>query len=335
LKKQNLNISKIAELAGVSKATVSRVLNDYPHISSALREKVMQVVRETGYERNRVAQMLASNRSNMIGLVIPSGAHAIFTDPYFPALTRGITLAAKDNHQTLALFLCESEEEGLTTIKSILKNQLFDGIIITSDHRNNAFETDLANGSMPYVFIGRPQKLDNVSFIDSDNFVGGVVATEYLIKEGYQRIGIIASTKNTSGDDRYYGYVEALEKHNIPLDKSLVAQGDYSMESGTNCMYQLLEAKPDAVFATSDTMALGALRALRTKNIKVPEDIALVGYDDLPPAVQADPPLTTIRQRITQSGELAIETLLQHIENPQRPPRQLSLPIELIVREST
>ncbi|MEO1288412.1 MAG: LacI family DNA-binding transcriptional regulator [Chloroflexota bacterium] len=332
---QKLTIKKIAELAGVSKASVSRVLNNYPHISDDIRERVMTVVRETGYERNHVATMLASQRSNMIGLVIPSGAESVFTDPYFPTLTRSISRKARDCQQTLALFLCESEQEGIDTVRSILNTALLDGVIITSDYRNNSFENALVASEMPVVFIGRPRQSPNVSYIESDNFNGGLMATEYLIERGYKRIGVISSFKNTSGDDRYLGYCDALKKHNIPYDEALVAEGDYSMESGRQAMIDLLPAKPDAVFISSDTMALGALRALREHNIRVPDDIAIMGHDNLPPAIQSDPQLTTIHQYVEDIGELAVETLLQFIVNPKRPPRQISLPGKVIVREST
>lgn len=335
MKSKKLNIKQIAKLAGVSKATVSRVLNDYPHISAELRQKVMDVITETGYERNTVARMLATDRSNMIGLVIPSGAEAVFTDPYFPVLTRGITLTAKQNKLTLALFLCESEQEGEETIKSIIANRLLDGIVITADYKNNTFEEQLIKGDMPYIFIGRPQNDKLASYIDTDNFSGGVIATEYLIEQGYQRIAIIGSDKNTSADDRYRGYRHALEKHDIRFNPDLFSYGDYSMDSGTRAMYDLLPANPDAVFVTSDTMALGALRALRERNISVPDEIAVMGYDDLPPAIQADPPLTTIRQPVARTGELAVETLLQMIENPEQETRNIVLPNELIVRAST
>lgn len=335
VKSQKLNIKKIAELAGVSISTVSRVLNDYPHISTEFRDKVMRVVKETGYERNYVARMLRTNRSNMIGLVIPSGAEAVFTDPYFPVLTRDISLTAKKNDLTLALFLCESEQDGEETIKSIIANSLLDGIVITADYKNNTFEAQLTNGDMPYIFIGKPQNDELASYIDTDNFSGGVMATEYLIQQGYQRIAIIGSAKNTSANDRYRGYCHALEKHNISFDPSLFVYGDYTMNSGTQGMYDLLDANPDAVFVTSDTMALGAIRALRERGISIPEEVAIVGYDDLPPAIQTDPQLTTIRQPISRTGELAVETLLQIIESPDQPPRQIILPNELIVRAST
>lgn len=335
MKAQKLTIKEIAKIVGVSKATVSRVLNDYPHISDDLRERVMTVVNETGYQRNHVARMLATDRSNMIGLVIPSGAESVFTDPYFPELTHSISRISRQLNQTLALFLCESEQEGVETIRSIFAHGLLDGIIITSDYKNNTFESDLKDADMPFIFIGRPQQLQDAPYIDSDNFNGGVMATRYLIEQGHQRIAVIRSDKNTSGDDRYKGYCQALEQHGITYDESLVAQGDYSMGSGTRCMYELLDAKPDAVFVTSDTMAFGALRALRERQVRVPEDIAIVGFDDLSPAIQADPQLTTVRQQIATVGELAVETLMQIIENPNKPPLQLSLPVELIVRASS
>ncbi|MEL6406017.1 MAG: LacI family DNA-binding transcriptional regulator [Chloroflexota bacterium] len=331
---QKLTIQKIADLAQVSKATVSRVLNDYPHISDEVKARVLKIVHETGYRRNHIARTLASSRSNMIGLVIPSDAQSVFTDPYFPTLTQGITYTAKRNEQTLALFLCESEEEGGETIASILSNGLLDGIIITADYKDYAFEKQLLAGNVPFVFIGRPFDTVCSPYIDTDNQAGGELATAYLIEQGYQRIAIIGSDKNTSGDDRYIGYQRALEKHGRALDESLVVFGDYSMESGAQRMEDLLPAKPDAVFITSDAMALGAIRTLHRHNLRVPEDIAIVGFDDLSPALQADPQLTTIRQPIGDVGSLAVETLLEIIRNPERPPRQIALPVELIVRAS-
>lgn len=335
MKSSKLTIKEIAELAGVSKATVSRVLNNYPHISPEIHEQVMEVINRTGYQRNQIARLLASDRSGIIGLVIPSGAEAVFTDPYFPTLTRGISITARQNQQTLSLFLCESEQEGIDTIRSILANRLLDGIIVTADYKNHSFEQQLLDGDMPFVYIGRPKNDQDAAYIDTDNFKGGVIATEYLIERGFQRIAIIGSDKNTSADLRYQGYFHALQTHAIAHDDRLVAFGDYSMESGTRAMYELLPAQPDAVFVTSDTMALGALRALRERGLHVPDDIAIIGFDDLPPAIQADPQLTTIRQPIARTGELAVETLLEMIENPERPLRQLQLPVELIVRAST
>lgn len=337
MKSKKLTIKKIAELAGVSKATVSRVLNDYPHISDELREKVMRVVHETGYERNHVARMLASNRSNMIGLVIPSGAQFVFSDPYFPKLTEGISRAINQHGLTLALFLFHSPEEGIHTVKNIIANGLFDGVIITGDRKNDYILPIVLESDLRFVMIGRPEygSEGNLNFIDVDNYIGGKIAVEYLLERGYRRIGVIGCSFNIAANDRVRGYEDVLRENGIPVDPNLMADGDFSMDSGAREMKKLLAHKPDAVFVITDTMALGALRTLREHDICVPDDIGIISFDDLPPAIQADPQLTTIRQPIHEQGQLAVETMLQLIDNPERPANQVELPVELIVRAST
>lgn len=330
-----LTINRIAELAGVSKATVSRVLNGYPHIRPEVREKVQKVINETGYQPNQVARLLASDRSNIIGLVIPSGPQAVFTDPYFPALTQGVSQGTNQNNLTLALFIFHSEQEGYDTVKDILSAGLVDGLIITADHKGDSFIPQLVANEMPFVFIGRPDEAEGISYVDTNNVNGGYLATSHLIDLGYRRIATIASDQNSAGDDRLEGYRQALERHGIAFNTQLVAYGDYSLDSGYAAMIQLVHEKPDAVFVASDTMALGTLRAIRELELRVPHDIAVVSHDDLPPAVQADPPLTTVQQPIAKTGYMAVETLIQNISaGDSLPPQQIVLPNKLIVRAS-
>jgi LacI family transcriptional regulator len=331
---KKVTIAKIAELSGVSKATVSRVLNGYPHIRPEVREKVQNVIAETGFQPNHVARLLASDRSNIIGLIIPSGPQIVFTDPYFPALTQGISQAANQNHQTLALFIFHSEEEGRETVQHILATGLLDGLIVTADRKENSFVPQLIEHQMPFVLIGRSENGKQISFIDSDNVSGSYNATKHLIDLGHRRIATIASAQNSAGDDRFRGYRQALEDHQMAFDSKLVATGDYSLESGYQATQQLLSEQPDAIFVASDTMALGVLRALREVGLRVPEDVAIVSYDDLPPARQADPPLTTIRQQVGNIGGIAVETLMEYIADPSLPPREVILPTQLIVRAS-
>lgn len=333
---KKLTINNIAELANVSKATVSRVINGYPHIRPELRERVEKVIAETGFQPNNVARSLALDRSNMIGLVIPSGAKAVFTDPYFPELTEGISRLANQEKLMLALFIFHSEQEGREVVKSILSKGMIDGLIITADRKGNTFIPQLIEYEMPFVLIGQSTNSQNANynFVDTDNLAGGYLATEHLIQLGYRRIATIASAQNVSGDERLNGYRQALVDHQIPFDNSLIAMGNYSLEGGYTAMKQLIPVKPDAVFAASDTMAVGALRALREAGLKVPDDVALVGYDDLPPALQADPQLTTIRQPIAKTGSLALELLIEIIDHPEQPPRHIILPNELIIRNS-
>jgi len=329
-----LTIQQIAELSGVSKATVSRVLNGYPHISPQLRKQVQKVIDETGYQRNHAARSLASHRSNIIGLIIPSGPQIVFTDPYFPALTEGITQSVNEFDLILALFVFHSEHEGRDTIDGILNTGFLDGLIITADHIGDLFVSQLVDSDMPFVYIGRPDDSIGISYVDTDNVGGGYQATKHLLELGYSRIGIIACEKNTSGDDRLKGYQKALEKHSIIFNKRLVEYGDYTMESGYEAMKRLLKSKPDAVFVTSDTMSLGAIRAIREANLKIPEDIAIVGHDDLRPAIQADPKLTTVRQPIDRTGRIAVETLVNIIESGDYAGHQTILPTTLVIRDS-
>jgi len=333
--KNTLNIKRIAELAGVSKATVSRVLNDYPHIRPELRDRVLRVVRETGYERNPVARMLTANRSNMIGLIIPTEARYVFSDPYFPKLTEGISRAANQHKLTLSLFLFHSKNDGVDTIRSVIANGMFDGFVVTGHRIDDQILPLLIENRVRFVLVGRSVYNQDIHYIDVDNQAGGRMATEYLIERGYRRIGTITCNHNIAAIDRFEGYQQALQAHGMAYDPSLVAYGDFSMDSGAQGMASLLPQRPDAVFVASDMMALGALRMLREHQVRVPEDIGIIGFDDFPPAIQADPQLTTIKQPTNQQGMLAVETMLQIIENPERPSRQVTLPVELVVRAST
>jgi LacI family transcriptional regulator len=333
---KKVTIAKIAELSGVSKATVSRVLNGYPHIRPEVREKVQNIIAETGFQPSHVARLMTSDRSNIIGLIIPSGPQIVFSDPYFPALTHGITQAANRNNQTLALFIFHSEEEGRHTVNNILAADLLDGVIVTADRKESSFVPSLIEREMPFVLIGRPENENDrqISFIDTDNIAGSYTATKHLIDLGHRRIATVASAQNSAGDDRYRGYQKALTEHGLLLDPKLVSTGDYSVESGYYATQKLLPEHPDAIFVASDAMALGVLRALREVGLKVPDDVAIVSYDDLPPALQADPPLTTVRQQVEKIGSLAVDTLMEFIADPSLPPREVILPTQLIVRAS-
>lgn len=334
MRTKNLTLEKIAQLAGVSPATVSRVVNNYPHIRPEVRERVQKIITQTGFQPNMIARSLASDRSGIIGLVIPNSPRMVFADPYFASLIQGITQATNRSNLTLSLFLFHSKEEETRTIQSILTTGLLDGVIITADRKEDSFVPKFAERGLPFVLIGRPESHMEMNYVDTDNVAGGYLATEHLLKLGHRRIATIGSDQNTAGDDRCTGYRKALENYQIELDPRLIAFGDFSVESGYNAMKKLLQEKPDAVFVASDTMALGALRAIRDAKLRVPDDIALVGFDDLPPALQADPPLTTIRHPIEQSGKLAVEMLSTILNEKDAPSRRTILPGKLIIRAS-
>ena len=250
-------------------------------------------------------------------------------------MTEAVSTSAAANDLILALFVSHTEEQVRHTLSEILSAGLFDGLILTADYRGDALIPLLRAGEIPFVFIGRPDESEGINYVDADNRQGGYLATSHLIDLGYRRIATIASDQNSAGDDRLTGYRQALADRGLAFTGELVATGDYSLESGYRGMLELIPRSPDAVFLASDTMALGALRALREANLRVPEDIALVSHDDLPPAVQADPPLTTIRQTIDQTGALAVATLAKAVSQGEALPlQQIVLPVELVVRAS-
>lgn len=331
---KKLTLDDIGEMAGVSRATVSRVINNYPHITPEVRERVQKVIKKTGYRPNKIAQLLASNRSGSIGLVIPSTARTIMSDPYFLHLISGIT--KKTNHfaLTLALFLFHSMEDEIQTAHLLFNNNLVDGLIITADRKENPFAQEVIRHNIPFVVIGRSELKTQIPCVNVANELGAYLATEHLIKLNRRRLAVIMCDHNTAGDDRFAGYCKALNDHEVEFDPQRVARGDFTQESGYAAMQQLLPTRPDAVFASSDMMAIGAQTAIRKAGLSIPDDIAVVGFDNLPQATLADPPLTTVQQPIEELGMEAVDMLHEILNGATRSPRQIVLPVKLIRRSS-
>lgn len=331
----NLTLEEIARLSGVSRSTVSRVVNQQPHVSANVRKKVLKVIQETGYQPHLAARSLASNRSWMIGLLLPRSVSAFFTDPYFPRLAKGIAQGCNEHDFTMGLFLVSSKEDEEKILPRLSRKGMLDGILIQSGQLGDQLITRLVNRHIPVVVVGRPLHTIEVSYIDVDNFRGAHSATSHLIRLGYQRISTITGLAGSAPTvDRLEGYTRALIDRGRNLDPALVAEGDFTEAGGYYAMQQLLPAKPDAVFAASDLMAIGAMRATREAGLRIPEDVAFVGFDDVSVAMYATPQLTTIRQPITSFGITAVETLIDLIENGIEPPRRIIMDTELIIRES-
>jgi len=331
---RKLTLKDIGELAGVSRSTVSRVINDYPHITPEVRERVQRVIHETGYQPNKIAQSLASSKTGIVGLVIPHEASTIMTNPYFLHLITSITKATNQNNLTLSLFLFHSIDEEERIARSLYSTNLVDGVIVTADRKENPFTEQMVRHNVPFVFIGKPALEMDIPYVNVDNVNGGYTATSHLIERGCKRVAIIMCGHNTAGEDRFAGYRQALIDHGMPFDATLVAEGDFSRESGYAAMQQLIPLQPDGVFVISDLMAVGAQHALRHNGLTSPDDVAIVGFDDLPGAVDADPLLTTIRQPIEQLGAVAVDTLRQIIDEQSIIEQTQVLPVELVIRNT-
>jgi LacI family transcriptional regulator len=330
-----LTLEDIARKCGVSRSTVSRVINGEANVSPDTRQRVTEMIQQINFQPNLAARGLAVGKTRVLGVVIPMGVTAIFTDPFFPLLIQGVSIACNSCDYSVMLWLDDPEYER-RTVRQVLYSGLVDGVIVASHPMDDPIITALGEGKLPYVTVGRSPTNNQVNFIDVDNYGGARKAIQYLIGLGRRRIAHISGPRNLiAGFDRYQGYLSALYDGGIFPDPTLVVEGDFTDLSGYLAIQRLLPAHPDAIFAASDAMANGALRGLIEAGLRVPQDVSLIGFDDIPFSSRTIPPLTTIRQPIQRVGSLAAETLIQVIDHPQTQPRQVILPTELIVRGSS
>jgi LacI family transcriptional regulator len=327
-------LEQIAEQAGVSRSTVSRVMNDHPRVDDDTRARVLSVAERLNYQPNIAARSLAAGRTRILGLVIPMGVSALFTDPYFPLLIQGISSACSANDHSVMLWIAEPEYER-RTIRQALQGGMIDGVILASALMDDPMLEALRTRGLPFILVGRHPTDDHLSYVDVDNKSAARDMVSYLVRLGYERIATITGPKNMiAGADRLQGYLTALKERRVAPDPDLIVEADFTEEGGYIAMQRLMPFAPDAVFAASDAMALGALRALRDAGKRVPDDVAVTGFDDVPFAARTDPPLTTVRQPIQSMGACAAETLINMISHPDGQPHRVLLPTELIIRAS-
>jgi LacI family transcriptional regulator, galactose operon repressor len=327
-------LKEIAKHAGVSRSTVSRVMNNHPNVDSDTRARVLSVAESLSYQPNIAARSLAAGRTQILGLVIPTAVSTLFADPYFPLLIQGITSACNANDYSVMLWLAEPEYER-RMIRQILQGGLIDGVILASALMADPILEGLIKRGLPFVLVGRHKGEEPVSYVDVDNRDSSRLVIAYLFRLGRKRIATITGPHNMiAGADRLWGYLAALRDRRVTSDPNLIVEADFTEEGGYRAMQRLMPLEPDAVFAASDAMAVGALRALREAGKCVPEDVAVVGFDDIPLAARAEPPLTTVRQPIQRMGAIVVETLIDLISHPDAQPRRIVLPTELVIRAS-
>jgi DNA-binding LacI/PurR family transcriptional regulator len=328
-----LNLEQIGARAGVSRSTVSRVVNGAPNVSDAVRKRVEAVIAETGYRPNAAAKSLASKRTGVIGLIIPSAVETLFDDPYFGRLILGVTTAANELEMTVALLMPEGDDED-KVVSRIVTPGLIEGAIITATHMHEPLISHLHAAGMPLVVVGRPEDDDLLATVDVDNRGGARKAAKHLVQLGRKRLAMIGAPADTSaGIDRFEGFVSGVEDAGLSLDGRF-AEGDWSPASGERAMRQLLEEQPDAVFVASDRMAIGALRAIQDAGLRCPDDVALVAFDGLIPASQTNPRLTSVTQPVTKVGQRAVKLLRSAITGEIVTPEHVVFSTELVVRES-
>ncbi|GAA3157883.1 LacI family DNA-binding transcriptional regulator [Planomonospora alba] len=326
-------LEKVAARAGVSRATVSRVVNGSTHVNPEIRASVLRAVEELGYVPNLAARSLVTQRADSVALVFSEPPTRVFSDdPMFSDIIRGVSqeMEAADKHLVLML---AGSPRGRERVERYTTARHVDGVIVASMHGADPLPTALARRGVPVVCSGRPLVHAGLPCVDMENAGGAEQAVRHLVAAGRRRIATIAGPQDmVAGIDRLTGYRTALRDSDR---RSIVAVGDFTRESGVVAMRQLLRDDPalDAVFAANDMMALGALQVLRRSGRRVPDDVAVVGFDDVPAASYAEPPLTTVRQPVYEMGrELGRLVLALAAGGDADGP--VILPTELVVRES-
>ena len=332
LRHRPASIKDIARAAGVSHSTVSRALRGSPLVNQKTTEQIQRVARDLGYRASAVARGLVTRQTRTIGVVVTT-----ISDPFVSEVVSGIELAANDNGYSV--FLADSNADP-TREKNVVHSfaeRRVDGIVVTSSRVGALYTPMLSEMMVPIVLINNQHPGQFVHSVMIDNVEGARQAVSYLIGLGHRRIAYIGDRYGHQSDtERFAGYREALERAALPFLPELVVHGDGRPEGGCVALASLLSlsVSPTAIFCYNDLTALGVLRSIQTRKLRVPEDISLVGFDDLFFASYTDPQLTTVRQPMRQMGRLAMECLLKLMSGKQSA-EAIKVPAELIVREST
>lgn len=325
-------LEAVAARAGVSRATVSRVVNGQETVAAHIREAVQRAVDELGYVPNSAARSLVTQRTDSIALVFSEPPTRVFSeDPMFSTVIRSASVELEAADKQVVLMLTGSPKSH-TRVERYIASGHVDGVMLISMHGADPLPAAIARLRVPVVSYGRPAVPIDIPYVDNDNMGGAEAAVRHLVNTGRRRIATIAGPPDMiAGQDRMSGYRKVLRDSDLP---SIVAVGDFTRQSGAVAMRRLLGDDPalDAVFVANDLMAVGALQALRQAGRRVPGDVAVVGFDDIEAAKYTEPPLTTVRHRVYEQAAATVRLLLGLFEGGPADP--VILPTELVVRES-
>jgi DNA-binding LacI/PurR family transcriptional regulator len=329
---------EVAALAGVSRATVSRVVNGSPRVSPTVRALVQRAIAELGYVPNRAARSLVTRRTDSIALVMSEPEDRVFSEPFFATIVRGVSGALADTDTQLVLVVAHNPAEEARLERYVAGGHV-DGVLLASLHGDDPLPRKLEGAGIPVVLVGRPAAATRASYVDADNRGGAATAVQHLLARGRRRIATVSGPLDmAAGRDRLDGYLDALRAAGTGIGggRGLVEEGDFREESGERAMRALLARHPDldAVFAASDLMAAGALEALRAAGRRVPDDVAVVGFDDSAIARWSEPPLTSVAQPVEELGRQMARLLLARISG-EAAGLSVILQTELVVRESS
>ncbi|HUC92179.1 MAG TPA: LacI family DNA-binding transcriptional regulator [Paenibacillus sp.] len=333
---RHITIKDVARLAGVSPATVSLALSGDNRVSIKTRQLVKEAADKINYIPNEIGRSLRLQRTETIALIIPNTSQHVFSHPYYSQLLEGITEVLNGYGYNLLLSLNPSEQELSAAYDKVLRNRRADGVIVSSASTKDRNLLRLIESGFPLVYLGKWLH-DDVLGVERDDIGGAYAATDHLIRLGRRRIAHFSGPlDHQAGNDRLEGYRKALRDHNIPFDPLLVLEKDFSQEAGYEAAAELVgrEIPFDALFAGNDLMAVGAMKLFREKRINIPEDISLVGFDDIELASLIQPALTTIHQPMKEVGIIAAQKLIALLNGQPAEEKQSVVATNLIVRES-
>lgn len=326
-------LKDVAKAAGVSIATVSRVLNNHEYVSEQTRHKVLSAVEALDYRPSRLAVGLRTGRSRIIGLIISD-----IGNPYFTSVVRGIEDVAYASGYSMILCNSDEDPEKEELYINVFLDSAISGAIIACANEESVSGGKLLQADIPIVAMDRRMINFDVDTVVTNNIQGAYDAVVHLIEQGHQRIGFIGGPLyTTTGKERWEGYKKALMENDLEAFPELIKEGDFKQTSGYKAACQFLDEEdpPSAMFVANNLMTLGALNAIHEKGLRIPSDIAIVGFDDLPWAQSLDPPLTAIEQPVYELGRTAANLLLKRITDLERPTVNISLDTKLIVRRSS
>jgi len=330
----------IARVSRLSKMTVSRVFSTKGSVSEKARKKVLAAVDLLDYEFNYIGRQLNSNRTGMMGVI--TLFDGLVGTNYFERILQGLqqALLKADYHITLYDSLSEDFNDG-TKCAKLCRQKRVDGLVVVAPHKDSRFVKTFSDLDVPLIVVGSSPRHKTISYVDVDNFGGASAATEHLIRLGHRRIGFIRGLSYLNdADERELAFRKTMAKSGIAVRKKWILQGAYETHKAFHTAFKLLSTKdrPTAIFAANDLSAFGVIDAARSAGLKVPEDLSVIGFDDIKSAETMMPPLTTVRQPLQQLGKTAAEYLLERVSNSQNQNHHVlrrKLPFELIIRSST
>jgi len=327
-----ITLKMVAESAGVSVNTASRAINSKSDINEETKKRVLQVAQELGYVRNATAVALRTRKTGTIGVVIADNRN-----PFYAELLNGIEVAAREKNYHIILANTQRDYKKEEEAINLLLTKRVDGLLITPVQDKDEDIKNLLDANIPFVVVGRDFENIEIDAVFNDEVKGGFLATEYLIKKGHKRIALVDGfIYKSPAKGRLEGYKKALDKYRISLDESLISVGDINIEDGYERTKQMLEKNLDftAIFTYNDMMAFGSMQAIKEKGLRIPEDIGLVGYDDIQFSSLISPSLTTIRLKKQELGIESVKLLFSRINREHKKTKKIMLDVELQIRET-